>query len=359
MNVLVTGGAGYLGATLIPKLLVRGHQVRVVDIGYFGISHLLTLRPAVEIITEDIRLVRQDASFLDELLKGIDAVIHLAAISNDASADLDPQLTDEVNVQATTALAEAAKARQIRFLFASSSSVYGDKSNFSEESVENENPQVISPDSVSLSTYSLSKLKAEHCIAEFADESWSPVILRSGTLFGYSPRMRFDLVINIFSLNSILKNEITIFGDGLQWRPYLHVKDCARAFIHLMEQPRLPQVYYNVAHQNLRVIDVARVFLAINPHLKIVHSQPREPNFDGYRMATQHLIDEGFQPHFEVKRGVEEMVEAIVTGIIPNPESDYYRNAPWLSRIMSLNDHTSPSIIEFATDQAPAAVQVL
>src|SRR5690349_8475255 len=116
MNLLVTGGAGYLGSVLIPKLLVRGHRVRVLDLGYFGLSHLQSLRPSIELVREDIRRVGADSQFCRELLEGCDCTIHLAAISNDPSAELNPELTEEVNFQATQALAQAAKARRIRFL---------------------------------------------------------------------------------------------------------------------------------------------------------------------------------------------------------------------------------------------------
>src|SRR5947209_16463120 len=126
MNILVTGGAGYLGSVLLPKLVVRGHKVRCLDMGYFGLGHLKALRPGVEFIRDDLRRVMHDSAFRDDLLRGIDCVIHLAAVSNDPSAELHPELTEEINYKATVALAEAAKAAGAGFVFSSSCSVYGE-----------------------------------------------------------------------------------------------------------------------------------------------------------------------------------------------------------------------------------------
>src|ERR1017187_2959827 len=126
MNILVTGGAGYLGSVLVPKLLVRGHKVRVLDIGYFGVEHLRAMRPVVEIVRDDIRAVLANKAALDALLKDIQVVVHLAAISNDPSAELNPRLTEEVNFEASRDLVKACKEHGIRFIFSSSCSVYGE-----------------------------------------------------------------------------------------------------------------------------------------------------------------------------------------------------------------------------------------
>src|SRR5215469_14882231 len=221
MRILITGGAGYLGSVLVPKLLVRGHEVKVLDIGYFGLGPLRALRPAIEIVRDDIRRFLSDAEFREEMLEGCDCVIHLAAISNDPSAELHPELTDEVNFQTTIAIAEACKKAGIRFLFSSSCSVYGEaEGELTEESTVNP-----------LTVYAVSKVKSDQVLMQMADDRWKPVILRNGTLFGYSPRMRFDLVVNIFAMTSALYHVIRVFGEGRQWRPFLHVQDCARAFV--------------------------------------------------------------------------------------------------------------------------------
>jgi nucleoside-diphosphate-sugar epimerase len=331
VKVLVTGGAGYLGSVLIPKLLVRGHSVRVIDLGYFGMGHLRGMTPAVDIIREDLRAVRTDPAFADKLLDGIDAIIHLAAVSNDPSAELTPDLTVDTNFHTTISLAEAAKRRGIRFLFSSSCSVYGEAPG----ELDEDGPT--SP----LTIYAVSKVDAELELERMADANWRPVILRNGTLYGYSPRMRFDLVINIFSLYSMLRNEITVFGDGLQWRPFLSVSDCARAFVFLMEKENPKHIRYNVAHENLRVVDVATLFRELRPGLRVSSIPTADVDSRNYAVTAGRLREEGFSPAVDVRMGAEEIMEAISAGLIPDPESVFYRNAKWLKELTSIGslDH--------------------
>jgi nucleoside-diphosphate-sugar epimerase len=331
VNILVTGGGGYLGSVLLPKLLIRGHKLRVVDIGYFGLGHLNAMRSGVQIVREDIRRVYTDPLFREEILDGMDCVIHLAAVSNDPSAELNPSLTDEVNFQATVSLAEAAKARGIRFLFSSSCSVYGDA-----EGALNEDSG-LNP----LTVYAVSKVQSEQALTAMASRSWQPVILRNGTLFGYSPRMRFDLVVNIFALYSTIHNQIRVFGDGLQWRPFLSVQDCARAFIFLAEKQDLQHIFYNVSHENLRVVDVADIFIRLNAGLTVTRVATQDPDRRNYRVSAQRLSDEGFQTRIGVEEGAEGISEAIVSGAISDPESVFYRNAKWLKDLTSIGsmDH--------------------
>ena len=326
MRVLVTGGAGYLGSVLIPKLLVRRHTVRVLDVGYFGMGHLRNHQPAVEILRDDVRRVLSDPAFAEELLDGVECVVHLAAISNDPSAELQPELTSEVNYQATCALADAARARGIRFIFSSSCSVYGASDSIIDEQGE----------TAPLTVYAVSKVQSELYLESIADARWAPVILRNGTLFGYSPRMRFDLVVNIFSLHSTLYNEIRIFGSGDHWRPFLHVSDCARAFIHFAELPKPRQICYNIANQNFRVVDVARLFTQLNPALRVSHVDLPQDDLRNYRVDTTRAEADGYFPHISIEDGAEQVCEAIVSGAIPDPESVFYRNAKWLSELTQI-----------------------
>ncbi len=335
VNVLVTGGAGYLGAVLIPKLLVRGHRVRVLDIGYFGVGHLRGMQPAVELIRDDIRRIRNDRAFLEKLLDGCDCVIHLAAISNDPSAELQPELTNEVNYQATEAMAEACRARGIRLVFSSSCSVYG------EADGELTETGAVAP----LTVYAISKVKAERLLEVMATPGWRPVILRNGTLFGYSPRMRFDLVINIFCLYGALFNEIKVFGEGVQWRPFLHVGDCARAFVHFAEQPNGEHLVYNIAHENLRVLDLVTVFRDINPRLKVTFVPTVDPDLRDYRVNTSRMSQAGFRSLVDVRTGAEQLTDAIVSGLIPDPESIFYRNAKWLKELQGIGNRDHKDIL--------------
>jgi nucleoside-diphosphate-sugar epimerase len=335
VNILVTGGAGYLGSVLIPKLLVRGHRVRVVDLGYFGMGHLRNMRPEVVLLSEDLRRAMIDPDFTHALLDGVDCVIHLAAMSNDPSAELQPDLTEDINFHATVALARAARAKGIRFLFSSSCSVYGEAAGELDENGPT-NP---------LTVYAVSKISAERDLEQLADDSWRPVILRNGTLFGFSQRMRFDLVVNIFSLYATLYNEIRIFGDGMQWRPFLHIADCARAFIFLAEKPDLKHIRYNVCHQNLRVVDLAAIFNELRPGLQVIHMPTQDADTRNYAVSGQRLADEGFQPKVDVRTGAEEMMDTIVSGAIPDPESVFYRNAKWLNALTHIGSFQHRDIV--------------
>jgi len=336
MKILVTGGAGYLGSVLVPKLLVRGHQVRVLDIGYFGLGHLRGLRPGVEIIRDDLRRIMTDGDFRRELLEGCDCILHLAAISNDPSAELRPELTEEVNFQTTMCLAEAAKRAGIRFVFSSSCSVYGEaEGELTEESAVNP-----------LTVYAISKVKSDNGLMQLADRNWRPVILRNGTLFGYSPRMRFDLVVNIFSLYSTLYNEIRIFGNGLQWRPFLSVQDCARAFLYFAEREEPSQICFNIAAENLRVVDVAALFGNLNPKLQVQYVPQNDPDLRDYRVSGARMRAEGFQPRIDVATSAEQMSEAIVSGQIPDPESIFYRNAKWLGELTHIGARDHRQIVD-------------
>lgn len=334
MRVLVTGGGGYLGAVLVPRLLARGHQVRVLDLGYFGLSHLGQTRPPVELVREDLRRVVASPEALDLLLSGVDAVAHLAAISNDPSSELAPQLTMEVNLAATRALADAAKARGLRFVFSSTCAVYGQ----ADGELTEESP--VQP----LTVYARTKVASEEHLAAIATPTWRPVVLRNGTLFGHSPRMRFDLVVNIFALYGALHRRIKVFGEGLQWRPHLHVGDCARAFVHFLELERPARHgLYNVFHENLRVVDLAALFARLLPGLAIDRVVQEEADRRDYRASRARLLAEGFETRTGVAEGAEALIDAIVGGQVPDPESIFYRNAKWLKQLTSLDpsDHAS------------------
>jgi len=258
----------------------------------------------------------------------MDCVIHLAAISNDPSAELDPTLTDQVNFKATQALTEAAKAKGIRFIFSSSCSVYGE----GRGDVDEEGP--VRP----ITAYAHSKVNSDRFLSAIATSNWRPVVLRNGTLFGYSPRMRFDLVANIFAFTSTLYNEVRIFGDGQQWRPFLHVSDCARAFIHFAEAREHEHIIYNIAHENLRVIDLVPVLKDINPRIRTSFLEMEDRDTRNYHVSTKRMVEAGFQPRVTVRLGVEEMVDALATGLISDPESIFYQNAKWMKQLSQFGE---------------------
>ena len=227
-KVLVVGGAGYLGSVLCRKLLDMDYRVRVLDnliFGDHGITELYP-HPKFEFINGDMRNIQT----VMNAVKGTDAVIHLAAIVGDPASALDPQETIEVNYLGTRLLAEICRYSQVnRFIFASTCSVYG--ASINPNTKINEKSQ-LNP----VSLYAEMKLKSEQGILELADENFSPTILRMATLYGLSPRMRFDLVVNLLTAKAGSDKKITIFG-GDQWRPLLHVKDAADAYIRCLDMP--------------------------------------------------------------------------------------------------------------------------
>ena len=324
MKFLVTGGGGYLGAVLTRRLAAAGHSVTVFDAGYFGLHHLKAMRGDIKIQAGDLRTLTEDPVATRALLDGCDAIFHLAAVSNDPSADLAPDMTEQVNCVVTHRLAEAAKETSTRFVFASSASVYGDAEG------EQDEASPLQP----LSLYARSKVAGELSLMELAADDWKPAILRMGTLFGLSPRMRFDLVVNIFSLHIRTQGRLRIMGDGQQWRPYLHVEDAARAFEHFATLPDLNGSVFNVSHHNLTVVDVAAAVASLDPTVEITHVDLDQPDHRSYQMDTGRLLATGFVPTTDVATGATEIVAALDGGVLVNTDGKVFRNATWMKEVV-------------------------
>lgn len=254
--ILVTGGAGYIGSLLVRELLALGEQVRVVDTMWFGDP--FPPHERLEMIQGDLR--RPDPAWLD----GAEAVIHLAGLSNDPTADFAPELNSESNVYATRQLAELAGAkasregREIRYLFASTCSVY-----YSPTTADEANVSVMTEEMPIAPTANYSKTKrlAEIELLRVADQHplFCPVMLRKGTIFGLAPRMRFDLVVNVFTLHAWRNRQLTVHGHGEAWRPLLHIRDAVDAYIHLLSAPseKIRGEAFNLVHKNYRVLELA------------------------------------------------------------------------------------------------------
>ncbi len=252
MRVLVTGGGGYLGCRLVECLLDRGHEVRVFDRFCFGDDVLESVqsRLGCEVVRGDIRRLQEHPGLLD----GIEAVAHLASLSNDPSCDLDPEMTVDVNVESTRELANQAIQRGVpRFLLASSCSVYG-RGAF--EILDEESPA--NP----VSTFAVSKLEAERIVLGLRGGHFEPIVARTATMYGRSPRMRFDLAVNHMVATAMRMGGIKVLGGGNQWRPFIHVADAARAFVALLEAPATTVTgqVFNVGSDeaNIRIVDLAR-----------------------------------------------------------------------------------------------------
>lgn len=242
MKILLTGGSGYLGSILTRKLLENKHQVRILDNFLFGKGTLSDVlkNKNLELVEGDVR----DLAAVSKSLKDIDVVVHLASIVGTQSSELDPKTSIEINYLATRNIADLCKLYKIKqFVFASTCSVYGAQPN----SLISENSEVNPLDS-----YGQSKFQSERAILQSYDY---PTILRLGTLFGASYRMRFDLAINLFLAQAINKEKLTVFG-GNQWRPFLHVADAAEAFRFVVENKM--EGIYNIIWKNLTIEQMAK-----------------------------------------------------------------------------------------------------
>jgi nucleoside-diphosphate-sugar epimerase len=245
--VLVTGGAGYVGCVLVNRLLARGYRVRVLDRLYWGEETLASVAERIELVVADVRDVPAGA------LDGVDAVLHLAGLSNDPTAEYDPEANWEMNALATEAIARSCAESGIeRFVFASSCSLYdGLPAAMHDEAAEIESAR---------GAYAESKRYAERALLELADgASFCPVILRNGTIYGYSPRMRYDLVVNTFVKDALLAGRLLLHGGGWMWRPLVDVRDAADAMIAALEaEPDLVRgEIFNVLHSNYQIRELA------------------------------------------------------------------------------------------------------
>jgi nucleoside-diphosphate-sugar epimerase len=245
--ILVAGGAGYIGCVLVPRLLDRGYSVRVLDRLYFGEQALEGFRDRIDLVTADVRDIPPSA------LDGVDAVINLSGLSNDPTAEFDPEANWQMNALATEELGRQCVERGIaRYVFASSCSLYdGLPPGMHDERVP------IQP----RATYAISKRYAEEKLLELSEGGLCPVILRNGTVYGWSPRMRYDLVVNTFVKDALLNGRLELHGGGWMWRPLVDIADAADAMIAAMEEPaeRARGEIFNVVHSNYQIRELAMI----------------------------------------------------------------------------------------------------
>jgi nucleoside-diphosphate-sugar epimerase len=321
-NVLVIGGAGYIGSALLPKLLDRGYNVRLLDLLLYGeepIQNVLS-HPNLEVVQADFRQVDR----VVEAMRGIDAVIHLGAIVGDPACALDEDLTIEINVMATRMIAEVAKGSDVsRFIFASTCSVYGASDHTLDER-SNPNP---------VSLYARSKLASEVALHKMATDRFSVVILRFGTVYGISGRTRFDLVVNLLAAKAVVDRLITIYG-GDQWRPFIHVDDTAAAVLKIIEAPRsvVHNQIFNVGsdQQNYTINKVGELIHDMIPDAELTH-QDIDLDPRNYRVDFGKIADAiGFYPLWTVKMGVEQVIQAIQSGRVSDYRDARYSNVKFL-----------------------------
>lgn len=326
-KVLVIGGAGYLGSILCRKLLEKGYIVRVLDNLMYGDEGIRDLynHPDFEFIKGDMR----NLQIVMECLKRMDAVIHLAAIVGDPASSLNPQDTIEINYLSTKLIAELCKYYQInRFLFASTCSVYG-TSPTPEARLDEKSP--LNP----VSLYAEMKLKSEKGILELVDENFSPTILRMATLYGLSPRMRFDLVVNLLTAKAVMDKNIIIFG-GEQWRPNLHVKDAAEAYIKCLEAPieKVKGEIFNVGsnEQNYQIKEIGEIIHKMIPNAEIIIDK-ENPDRRDYNVDFDKINKIlNYKTEYTIKDGVSEIRDAIIKGLIKDYTDSKYSNYKYLQQ---------------------------
>lgn len=302
MNILLTGGCGYVGTPLTESLLAQGHRVTVVDLQWFG--NFLPAHPNLTVIREDVRNA-------DKLpMAGMDVVMHLANIANDPCSDLNSKLNWEVNTLATMLLVERAVAHRVpQFIFASSGSVYGVK----------DEPEVTEDLSlVPISDYNKTKMTSERVLLSYADRICVNII-RPATVCGYSPRMRLDLSVNMLTMQGASRARITVFG-GDQTRPNIHLKDMIRVYHHFLAHGlKFPGVY-NAGFENISILDIAE---RVKRHVpaEIVVTPSNDPR--SYRLSSKKLMATGFTPKHCVEDGILEVLAAYRNGRLRDEEHYY------------------------------------
>ena len=316
-NILVTGGAGYVGAVLVPELLKNAYRVKVLDLFLYGEDALDSVRNNSNLsqIKGDIR----NTKLLEKEIIGVDAVIHLACISNDPSFELDPLLGKSINYDAFIHLVRVSKALGVkRFIYASSSSVYGVKK---EENVTEE--LSLEP----LTDYSKYKALCEEVLLKESSTDFTTLIFRPATVCGYSPRQRLDLTVNILTNLAVNKGMITVFG-GEQKRPNIHIKDMAAAYLSALEAADglISGEVFNVGYENYKVKHIAEMVRnAVGDHVKINFSPTDD--LRSYHISSSKIARVlGFNGLHSVEEAINDLVEAFKEGKIPDPEDIRYYN---------------------------------
>jgi nucleoside-diphosphate-sugar epimerase len=317
-RVLVTGGAGYVGAALVPALLRAGHHVRVLDLYLYG-DHVLDAvkdSPRLEQMRGDIR----DRRTLEAALRERDAVIHLACISNDPSFELDPELGRSINYDAFPALVDIARDSGVqRFVYASSSSVYGVRDE--EQDVSEELP--LRP----LTDYSKYKAMCEEVLLGRRAPGFATVVFRPATVCGYSPRLRLDLTVNILTNHAVNDRAIQVFG-GQQKRPNIHIQDMVTLYVQALRWPseKIDGEVYNVGYENHKVIELAEMVQAVVGRDVAIATRPTDDKRSYHISSAKIKRALGFEAQRTVTDAVRDLVTAFTAGRVENPMTDerYY-----------------------------------
>ena len=313
MNIFVTGGCGYKGTVLVPKLLSQGHIVTVMDVQWFG--NYLDKHENLKIIKQDIR----DLSNIS--LKEIQCVIHLASVANDPCGDLDPLLTWEVGALASMKLADKAAREGVKqFIYASSASVYGVRD---EEQITEDLP--LYP----ISVYNKTKMVAERMVLSYSDQM-NCQIVRPATVCGLSKRLRLDVVVNLLTMQALNSGKITVLG-GDQQRPNIHIEDITDLYCYLVRHPEITGIF-NAGADNITVRSIAEN-IASSTNAEIIYKESNDPR--SYRLNSDKLTQAGFTPKKTINDAIEEITRAFKAGEIEDYVSSY--NVEWMRQTLLKN----------------------
>jgi nucleoside-diphosphate-sugar epimerase len=326
-KILVVGGAGYVGSILTRELLERGYAVRVVDRLYFGDESLREVRDRIDLVVADVRALPA------EVFRDVDGVVNVAGLSNDPTAEYNPTANYEMNTVASVRLAEHCRQAGIRrYVFASSCSIY-------DLGVGDEGRDVVLDETTEVrprAAYASSKFAAEQQLLAMAAPDFCPVVLRKGTIFGFSPRMRYDLVVNTFVKDALSRGAITIYCGGEMWRPLLDIRDAARAYIAGLEadEELVRGQIFNVAFQNVRISELAlrarTVLRGMGINVDIVPDYSYR-GVRSYRVSARKIQQVlGFTAKVDIEEAVREMVLGIRRYQYVDFDNPRYYNIRWM-----------------------------
>ena len=329
MRVLVTGHKGYIGTVMVPMLLQAGHTVVGLDSDLFEQCSFCPGILDVQELRVDLRDVQARS------LEGFDAVIHLAALSNDPLGDLNPEITYDINHVASVRLARLAKEAGVpRFLYSSSCSSYGKAGDDLVDETAELHP---------ITAYAISKVRVEQDVARLADDRFSPTFLRNATAYGVSPRLRFDLVLNNLTAWAFAKGRVLIKSDGTPWRPIVHIEDIARAFLAVLGASR--EVVHNQAlnvgqtEENYRIRQLADIVQDVVPGSRIDYAADGGPDPRCYRVdfGKIHRLLPDFKPQWNARRGAEELYDAYRRGglVIEDCEGPRFKRIDHLKHLLA------------------------
>ncbi|MBI2029098.1 NAD(P)-dependent oxidoreductase [Candidatus Gottesmanbacteria bacterium] len=325
--ILITGGAGYIGSVLVKHLLNQNYKVRVIDSFWFGKESLAEYKNKIEIVEGDIRNPPKD------IFKNIDSVIHLAGFSNDPTANFDTKTNFEINTYATLSFAKQAKSKGVKqFIFGSSCSIY-DQGFTSKIKTLRESDKVFPK-----SAYSLSKYQAEQGLLDLASNKFCVVVVRKGTVYGYSSRMRYDLVINTMVKDALSYGKINVLAGGVQFRPLISVDDVARGYILFLKQnsSKLNKNIFNLLSNNFRIIDVAKIVKKSLKKYRNVSISVSDVFIEtrNYKVSNKKIKKYlNFKPVDNIESIAKDMIKKIYKFKKTDFDNFNYYNIEWMKRM--------------------------